>query len=83
MTLDKVTAQPRKDGSELYVLGPAEPTELADSSGAKKLISATSSTTWLNKTTFFSTLPLPFPLMKELSLPLDSQGRHCLGQHVE
>ena len=83
MTLDKVTAQTRKDGSELYVLGPAEPTELADSSRAKKLISATSSTTWLNKTTFFSTLPLPFPLMKEPSLPLDSQGRHCLGQHVE
>ena len=40
MTLDKVTAQTRKDGSDRDVLGPAEPTELADSSGAKKLISA-------------------------------------------
>ena len=42
MSLDNATTSARKDGLELDLLGPANPTELVGSSGAKRLISTTS-----------------------------------------
>lgn len=42
MSLDNATTSARKDGLELDLLSPANPTELVGSSGVKRLVSTTS-----------------------------------------
>lgn len=42
MSFDNATTSARKDGLELDLLSPANPTELVGSSGVKRLVSTTS-----------------------------------------
>lgn len=82
MSLDNATTSARKDGSELDLLGPANPIELVDSPGLKRPVSTTHYSTCLTKLHSLS-FTFAFHLHKEQSLLLDTQGSHCLGQHME
>ena len=76
MSLDDVTASARKDGSDLDLLGPANPTELVDSPGLGRPVSATTAR-GLTKLHSLSSI-FALSLDKEQSLLLDAQGPHHL-----
>lgn len=72
----------RKDGSELDLLGPANPTELETRQKWREWYNYLHTACGLTKLQSLSSIS-DFSLAKEQALFLETQGPHCLGQHME